>query len=292
LGASVVDPLNNITIYIEIKSQQERHTINRAKLAAITTTLDRYRHAPTLSILTDSAFNINNLNNFSSQSHSFNNHQHKDLLAIADTILRQRDVQGYTTHMGKVKSHIGVEYNDAADEGARNVVEGQKKTDIIFTAADPPIGGLRTWPQTRTTKPDNTTHTTKIADIHNGIRKLLRTQTPQPPAYLTTTYNTILQHAREMGADHNIHAHSNTPFRARRDALEVMWGYMYTSARESTDPPSHAPNATPPLQTHTFSEDAGSQPNSEHKDTTTRSNSYTNYYKKLTGEDVPSSAWT
>jgi ribonuclease HI len=166
LGALVVDPLNDITNYIEIKSQPERHTINRAELAAITTTLDLYRHAPTLSIFTENAFSINNLKSFASQPHTFNNHQHKDQLATADTILRQRDVQGHTTHIGKVKSHTGVKYNDATDEWPRNVVEGQKTPDIIFTAADPPIGRLRTWPQTRNTKPDN-----PMAHAHHKNRR-------------------------------------------------------------------------------------------------------------------------
>jgi hypothetical protein len=46
---------------------------------------------------------------------------------------------GYTTHIGKVKSHTGVTHNFEADTTARNVVEGHKTPDIIFTIADPPI---------------------------------------------------------------------------------------------------------------------------------------------------------
>ncbi len=60
-GASVVDPKHNTTTHIEIKSQPERHTINIAELAAITTALDLHRHDPSLSILTDNAFSINNI---------------------------------------------------------------------------------------------------------------------------------------------------------------------------------------------------------------------------------------
>jgi hypothetical protein len=56
---------------------------------------------------------------------------------------------GYNTHIGKVKSHTGVTHNDEADTTARGVVEGQKLPDIIFTDADPPIRGLRTWPPKR-----------------------------------------------------------------------------------------------------------------------------------------------
>ncbi len=74
MGDSVVDPLNKITTYLEIKSHPERHIINKAKLTAIATTLDLHKHAPALSILRDSAFSINNLRNLSSQSHAFNHH--------------------------------------------------------------------------------------------------------------------------------------------------------------------------------------------------------------------------
>ena len=139
-----MDPKHSTIINIEKKSQPERHTINKAELAAITTALDLHRHAPSLSILTDSAFSINNLRNFSSQPHAFHNHQHKDLLKLADNIIRERDLKGYITHIGKVKSHIGVVYNDVADEGGRKVVDGKQRPDTTFTDAGPPIGGLRT----------------------------------------------------------------------------------------------------------------------------------------------------
>ena len=49
---------------------------------------------------------------------------------------------GYITHIGKVKSHTGVTYNDEADAAACGVVEGQKTPDIIFTDAYPRIRGL------------------------------------------------------------------------------------------------------------------------------------------------------
>ena len=126
--------------------------------------------------------------------------------------------------MEKVKSHTGVVYNDAADEGARRVVDGKTRPDITFTEADPPIGGLRTWPQIKMTKPYKSTQTTKIGDIPNRIRKLLKTNPPNSRTSTTTTYGNILQHARDLGTDHNIHAHSEAPHRTRRDALEVMMG--------------------------------------------------------------------
>jgi hypothetical protein len=48
LGASIVNPKSGITYHIEIKSQEERHTINRAELSAITLALDLHKADPTL----------------------------------------------------------------------------------------------------------------------------------------------------------------------------------------------------------------------------------------------------
>jgi ribonuclease HI len=222
LGASVVDPKHNTITHIETKSQPKRHTINKAELAAITTALDAHRHDPSLSILIDSAFSINNLRNFSSQPHAFHNHQYKELLKLADNIIREKDLKECTAHIGKVKSHTGVVYTDAADEGARSVVDGKTRPDITFTKADPPIGGMRTWPQIKTNKPVKSTQTIKIADIPSGLRKLLKTKPPNPRASTTMTYINILQHTGGLGAGHIIHAHSEAPYRTRRDALEVM----------------------------------------------------------------------
>jgi hypothetical protein len=43
LGAAIVNPRTGITFHIDIKSQEERHTINRAELSAITLALDLHK---------------------------------------------------------------------------------------------------------------------------------------------------------------------------------------------------------------------------------------------------------
>jgi len=110
----------------------------------------------TLFILTDIAFNIYNLRNYSLDPHNFIHYQHKDLIHLADNIIHTRDELGYTTHIGKVKSYTGVTHSYEAGAGARSVAEGTKTPYIIFKAADPPIGGLRIWSQTRTHNQDKT----------------------------------------------------------------------------------------------------------------------------------------
>ena len=142
----MVNPKTHTTTHIEIKSQPERHTINRAKLAAITMALEANKLDHTLSILTDSAFNINTIRRYAIDPLSFIHHPHQHHLHLADNIIHTKDNMGYKTHIGKAKSRTGVTHNDEVDTAARNVVDGHEPPDTIFTDADPPVGELRTWP--------------------------------------------------------------------------------------------------------------------------------------------------
>jgi hypothetical protein len=142
----------------------------------------------------------------------------------ANNHIQIRDQLGLTTHIGKVKSYTGVNHNDAAHAGARGVIDGDILPDITFTEADPPTYGLRTWSITRNPKPDDTTTTTKMSDLHTSLRKLTRKLRSTTLKATNTVYNTILQNAKETGADYIIHGYSQAPYRARRDSLEVAWG--------------------------------------------------------------------
>jgi hypothetical protein len=129
------------------------------------------------------------------------------------------------------------------DQNARHDLHGRR----------PAIGGLRTWPQTRTHHPDETPTISKIADLHNGFRKIVKNKPYTNNNSTNTAYNHILQNARLLGADRSIHSYSNSPYRARRDAIEVMWGgHIHICQRK------HGPSLTctkcqsPLTNTHIF----------------------------------------
>ena len=136
-----MNPRTNSITHIDIKSQPERHTINRAELATIALALKQENTEDHMSILTDSSFCINTIRNYKIDPTAYNHHLHKDLLQITNQLLRERDHKQLKTHMGKVKSHTEVEYNELADKAARAVVDGDKPPEIIFDEADPPNGG-------------------------------------------------------------------------------------------------------------------------------------------------------
>jgi hypothetical protein len=88
-----------------------------------------------------------------------------------------------------------VEYNETADKAARAVVDGANIPDITFEDADPPFGGLRTWPQIRHNPPNKPEHIRKLANLKADIRKGLK------PANKRATnkgvFERLLQKARD-----------------------------------------------------------------------------------------------
>jgi len=144
LGAGVVNPKTNSITHIDIKSQPKRHTMNRAELAAIAVTIKQENTEDHMSILTNSSLCINTTRNYTIDPAAYKQHLHKDPLHLTDKLLRYRDSKQLKTHIGKVKSHPDVEYNQTTDKLARAVVEGERTPSTTFEQADPPIGSLRT----------------------------------------------------------------------------------------------------------------------------------------------------
>ena len=118
-GAGVVNPRTQNVTHVDIKSQKQRNTFNRAELAAIALALRRKITEGHLKILTDSSFCINTIRNYRKDSASYKNHLHKYLLNLTDKLVRARDIKQLKTHVGKVKSHTGIEYNEAVDKAAK-----------------------------------------------------------------------------------------------------------------------------------------------------------------------------
>ena len=154
-------------------------------MAAIAIALDLYKDSPQIQILTDSAFSINTLHIYAINPLRYAHRPHKELLRHANTLIKTIDENGLLTHIGEVKSYSGVTHNDEADAGARGMVDGDVLPDITFTSANPPIGGLRTWPLIRVTHVDNICGKSKLTSLHAGLRKKIKHKTTPQPAPTT-----------------------------------------------------------------------------------------------------------
>ena len=139
------------TIRIEIRSKSERHTINRAELASILVALRESSEDEIVKILTDSLFCTYSIRNYIHNPYRYRHHLHKDLIKATTELIKVRD--GLATHIGIVKSHTGVIYNDAADAAAKDVASQKMAADTVFDELEPTVGGLRTWPIVRTPSP-------------------------------------------------------------------------------------------------------------------------------------------
>jgi len=115
-----------------------------------------------------------------------------------------------------------VEYNETADKAARAVVDGEHTLDITFDEADPPIGDLRPWPQIRHNPPNKPENIRKLTNLNASIKKELKHTNKT-----TTTksvFGKLLQAARDTRTNFIIQAYSQSLFRSRRDAYEVVYG--------------------------------------------------------------------
>jgi hypothetical protein len=148
---------------------------------------------------------------------------HKELLRHDNALIKTREENGLLTQIEKAKSHTGVTHNDEADAGAREVVEEDTHPDILFTSADPPIGGLLTWPLIKVTHDDNKCSKSKLTNFHAGPRKIIKAQNHATSRTNNTIYIITLRKARETRAYYNNHGCSTAPYKARRDSLEVAW---------------------------------------------------------------------
>ena len=226
----MVIPLTQTITHIDIKSQKEIHAINNAELTAITVALKHKNTIDHLKIHTQSSFYMNTIRNYTIYPASYKLHLHKDLLHLPDQLERARDTKQLQTHIGEVKSHTDIEYNEAADTAARAVVDGEVPPCSTFDEADPPIGGLRTWPLIRHTSPDKLDTTKKITNLKTGIKMAIKETTPN---ITRGVFGALLKQAIDTGTNFSIQAHSQSPYRCRRDSYEVAWGtHVYCCKRK------------------------------------------------------------
>ena len=112
-----------------------------------------------------------------------------------------------------------MEYNETAYKVARGVVNGETKLDITIEEANPPIGGLRTWPQIRHTPLNKPENIRKRTNLKAGIKKELKYNSKI--VMTKGVFGRLLKEARDAGTEFSIQAFSQFPYRSRRDAYEV-----------------------------------------------------------------------
>jgi len=114
-------------------------------------------------------------------------------------------------------------------------VDGDVTPKVTFYEADPPIGGLRTWPQIRHTTPDKPDSILKLTNIKTNIKTAIKETTSTATKGV---FAALLKAARDTETYFSIQANSQSPYRCQRDSCEVAWGtHVYRCKRKHNEGP-------------------------------------------------------
>ncbi len=168
-----------------------------------------------------------------------------------------------------------MEYNETANKAARAVVDGKHTPGITFEEADPPIGGLRTWPQIRHNPPNKPENIRKLTNLKAGIKRQLKHT--NKTANTKGVFGRLLQAARGTGIDFRVSKHTPNPH-TDPDETHMQWpgDYTSTNAKRNTThrDQCYAPNVTNNSQTHNSLEVVSTTLNYARPDIIARSNYY------------------
>ncbi|KAK3246381.1 hypothetical protein CYMTET_44081 [Cymbomonas tetramitiformis] len=120
-GAAVWDPRSGEGEAHMIRWEGEDQEVNRAELLAIqkAVTLPPPPSGKGLTICTDSANSIRQLENMRTKPHSMEHHRQRDLLYAILVNIEALVAAGHTVSLLKVKAHTGIAGNEKADEAAK-----------------------------------------------------------------------------------------------------------------------------------------------------------------------------
>ena len=128
-------------------------------------------------------------------------------------------------------------------------MEGEALPDIIFTEADPPIGGLRTWPQIRKIVSNKTDTIHKITNLKTVIKRAIKANKDNRTKGI---FGRLLQEARNTDIDFSIQVYSRAPYKCKRGSYEVARGSnVYRCKRRHNVHVCSVESATNRSQTHT-----------------------------------------
>ncbi len=228
------EPTEDVT-YIEPTARGMNNTVTRAELVAIYTALNNLQERRELKILTDSATSLQLIQKTIKQPMEVRDHLHKAVLFTTADLIKQRDTEGKTTFLGKVRAHIGVRGNEKADEAAKYMAKtwapsrphitvdlgAEPHTPQFWPAADPEIH------PNMNPSPGNT-EPVRLRDCTKQVRKLCRNK------LCTYGSNTQAIHFLELQKLLNsdwmqklstkTYTSRNTPYKMKRALHKLMMG--------------------------------------------------------------------
>ena len=169
---------NSVTFLVNPRGQGATNTINRAELSAIHMALVKIleqAQGKDITIYTDSRCAIQLINKAVYHATHIHLNKHKDMLQKINTIMVQRASDRLHTSICKVKSHIGIEGNEQADQGANRaakVTPNQTDTWMEETANPEPFGDV-TWLSTTKTDAQGAKSLWPLNNLTSALKEYL-----------------------------------------------------------------------------------------------------------------------
>jgi ribonuclease HI len=241
LGAAVYHAGTQQYITVQPNGCGTTNTITRAELSAIHALLDsdNAQIVRTMHIFTDSMASLCLIRKALHSEHLIRMSKHAALLRNIKTCLLRRADQGFHTHLHKVKSHIGISGNEAADKAAQDVADGKEPPRVTETSENNPYDHIW-WIRAGGTYAANLN-----AWLKTSVASTTAAGYSKVGVYATLWANQLDGLCAK--SSHRMWTCSKVPF---ADALQIFksrWGHLYNAklaARYGKHPTHQAFNAS------------------------------------------------
>jgi ribonuclease HI len=241
LGAAVYHAGTQQYITVQPNGLDATNTITRAELSAIHAVLDSYeaQRAPHMHIFTDSMASLCLIRKALHNEHLIRMSKHAALLRNIKTCLLRRADLKFHTHLHKVKSHVGISGNEAADAAAQAVADGKEAPKFTEVSDNNPYANIW-WVRAGGTYAANLN-----AWLKTNVASTTAAGYSKVGIYATLWANQIDDLCAK--SSHRMWTSSKVPFTDALHIFKSRWGHLYNAklaARYGKHPTHQAFNAS------------------------------------------------
>ena len=236
LGAAFYDGYTDSLFTVDPCGLGATNTIMRAELGALEQALANSRDVKEhLHVWTDSQASIYMCRRALYYPETLAECKHIDLLNLIVSDFHARAGKGYSTALGKVKSHCGIRGNELADKGAALATDSHCIHDYHVHAPNDSLSTLPAWP-VRNDNPDEgppiAGPSIALSNLGHTVKSI--TNTALAVGHAKPTVYTALREEANLFSypDVSNSISQSCPFRAVMTALAVRYNWLWTSARD------------------------------------------------------------
>jgi ribonuclease HI len=224
------------------------NTINRAELSAIHMALrhiSECEEVQDICIYTDSLCALQLIKKGLYNPQHLQYSKHRALVLNIATLLQERAMNDKTTSIKKVKSHIGIQGNELADQGATRMASGKLlATDVVVDEITDPVPFQDVvWVTAKHTDPVSGSHTQwPLSNLTSALQEHTspKWQAGEAPEGL---YRQLNKEMLPYVSQKHSQAHwGRSPFHASLKNFKLCWGLVWNARKAHLSNPAISPN--------------------------------------------------